>query len=101
MKKARNILLIITILGYIVFIHIIFNPENNYWSQSKEINASKTVNWSPDSLNQKSDIESEKVIVKLNKGMDPTPIPNFPPKIVSSERTVKRIDDHHEFLAAD
>jgi hypothetical protein len=92
MKKVRNILLIITILGYAIFIQFILKPDSNP-VQSKENNFREATNRNNDGSAQSFDLESLPVSIKLNKGMDPTPIPTFPPKIVSGERMDRWNDD--------
>jgi hypothetical protein len=100
MKKVRNILLIITILGYAVFIQITLK-SNSDWVQSKENKAREAMNRNNAGSAQLADIELEPVYIELNKGMDPTPIPTFPPKIVSGERTDRWDEDRDGIFEAD
>lgn len=101
MKKARNILLIITILGYTVLIQVVFNSDNYSWVHAKKNGVHGTMSRSGDSSHQTSDIELEPIYIELNKGMDPTPIPKFPPQIVTGERTEKWNDKEDGFYKAD
>ena len=89
MKKARNILLVITILGYALFIQIAINGDNNLLMQSKRNGVNGMVNRNNVGSNQTSEINLATKYVELNKGMDPTPIPKFPPQIVIGKRPEK------------
>lgn len=101
MKKVRNILLLITVLGYAIFIRIVFNSEKNPWVQARKNSYCGAMIRNSDGSVQTFDNVVAPIYNELNKGMDPTPIPIFPPLMANGQRTEKWNKEQDGFYRAD